>query len=236
MPHRPSEAGLARGEDRDQRHAERGGEMDEPGIHADDEGCPRDERRHAVERLPLGRAGIRQRRSDTLAARVLGLGPPWQQERTAAPAQRTTECNPRRLRPFLFGPRSRMKQYAVRLSGGFCDCLTRKPEIDGATGGITEREAGQHAIARDGMEVARDAMLNIVEPRRRSLTNAVRVVAVPAAASEPRHQRGAHEPLGVDDIVVAARPKLAISRTVDGASGALRQRRDATGMTCETAG
>src|SRR5262249_44905619 len=147
----------------------------------------------------------RQRRSDTLAARVLGLGPPRQQERTAAPAQRTSECDPRRLRPFLFGPRGRMKQYAVGLSARFRDNLAREPIIDGATGGITEREAGQRAIARDGMEVARYAILNIVEPRRRPLTNAVRVVAVPAAASQPRDERGAHEPLGVDDIVVAAR-------------------------------
>src|SRR5262245_30400493 len=98
-----------------------------------------------------------------------------------------------------------MKQYAVRLSGHFRLCLTRKPEIDGATGDITEREAGQHAIARDGMEVAPDAMTNVVEPRRRSLSNAVRVVAVPTAVGEPRHERGAHEALGVDDIVVAAR-------------------------------
>src|SRR5262249_7979260 len=142
---------------------------------------------------------------DPLPTRCPGLRPQWQQARTAPPAQRTTECNPRRLRPFLFGPRGRMKQYAIGLAGRFRDCLTRKPEIDGATGGITEREAGQHAIARDGMEVARDAMLNIIEPRRRSLTTAVRVVAVPPAASEPRHQRGAHEPLGVDDLVVAAR-------------------------------
>src|SRR5262249_58810166 len=94
---------------------------------------------------------------------------------------------------------------AMVLAGRFWPCLTRKSKIDGATGCITEREAGHHAIARDGMEVARDAMLTIIEPRRRSLTNAVRVVAVPPAAREPRHQRGAHEPLGVDDIVVAAR-------------------------------
>src|SRR5262249_25457436 len=99
-----------------------------------------------------------------------------------------------------------MKQYAVRLSGHFRLCLTRKPEIDGATGDITEREAGQHAIARDGMEVTCDAMPYVVEPRRRSLTDAVRVVAMPAAAGEPRHDRGAHEPLCVGDIVVAARP------------------------------
>src|SRR5262245_16863822 len=38
-PHRAGKAGLARREDCDERHAERRREMDEPGIHADDEGC-----------------------------------------------------------------------------------------------------------------------------------------------------------------------------------------------------
>src|SRR5215470_8708350 len=98
-----------------------------------------------------------------------------------------------------------MKQDAVGLPARLRDSLAREPEIDSATGSVTEREAGQHAIARDGMEVTCDAMPYVVEPRRRSLTDAVRVVAMPAAAGEPRHERGAHEPLCVDDIVVAAR-------------------------------
>src|SRR5262249_28557955 len=136
-----------------------------------------------------------------------------------------------RLGPLLFGPRRGMKQDAVGPPARLRDSLARGPEIDGATGSITEREAGQHAIARDGMELACDAMLNIVEPRRRSLTNAVRVVAVPAAAGEPRHERGAHEPLCVDDIVVAARAHGA-PKAGDLAPGRGRKRRTAPAARC----
>src|SRR6516164_5499836 len=75
-----------------------------------------------------------------------------------------------------------MKQDAVGLPARLRDSLAREPEIDSATGSVTEREAGQHAIARDGMQVPCDAMPYVVEPRRRSLTDAVRVVAMPAAA------------------------------------------------------
>src|SRR5262249_60553969 len=62
------------------------------------------------------------------------------------------------------------------------------------------------------MEVARDAMLHVVEPRCRRLANTARVVAVPAAVGEPRNHRGAHQALAVDDVVVAARAHRASER------------------------
>ena len=57
-----------------------------------------------------------------------------------------------------------MEEDAVRLAPRCREIVTNEPEIDGARGRIAEREAGQHAIARDGMKVARDSMLRVVEP------------------------------------------------------------------------
>jgi len=125
-----------------------------------------------------------------------------------------------------------MKQDAVGFPARLRDSFAREPEIDGVTGRVTEREAGQHAIARDGMEVACDAMPYVVEPRRRSLTDAVRVVAMPAAAGEPRHERGAHEPLCVDNIVVAARAHGALEAG-DLAPGRGRKQRTAPAARCD---
>src|SRR5262249_43136335 len=125
-----------------------------------------------------------------------------------------------------------MQQDAVGLPPRWRDSLAREPEIDGATRIVAECEAGQHAIARDGMEVACDAMPYVVEPRRRPLTDAVRVVAMPAAAGEPRHERGAHEPLRVDDIVVAARAHGA-PEAGDLAPGCGHKRRTAPAARCD---
>src|SRR5262249_53645739 len=66
------------------------------------------------------------------------------------------------------------------------------------------------------MEVARDAMLHVVEPRCRRLANTARVVAVPAAVGEPRNHRGTHQALAVDDVVVAERAHRARHRPADG--------------------
>ncbi len=67
------------------------------------------------------------------------------------------------------------------------------------------------------------------------------VIAVAAAAREARDQRRfEQQTLGVDDLVIAAAAeraaKAASSRHVDGERSAPRQRRDATGMTSDTAG
>jgi hypothetical protein len=100
-----------------------------------------------------------------------------------------------------------MKQDPVWRSGRFSDFLARQPEVDAAIGRVAEREPSQHAIACDGVEIARDAMLHVVKPGRGRLADAVRFIAVPLAAGEPRNERGAHQALGVDDIIVGARPK-----------------------------
>ena len=55
------------------------------------------------------------------------------------------------------------------------------------------------------MQTARDAMLDVVKPRRRGLADAARVIAVPAAMGEPRNGGGAQETLSIDDLVVTAR-------------------------------
>src|SRR5258707_13808612 len=96
-----------------------------------------------------------------------------------------------------------MKQDAVRLASPCREAVARQPKIDRTGGHIAEREACQHAIARDRMKVARHRMPYVVKPGRRRLADAVGVVAVPAAECHSRHQRGTDEPLAIDDIVVA---------------------------------
>src|SRR5262249_11758637 len=65
---------LAADEDADQRHAERGRQMQQPGIDADDELRRRDAARKLVERSAIGDARARYAGGDTLAALPLGLG------------------------------------------------------------------------------------------------------------------------------------------------------------------
>jgi hypothetical protein len=85
-----------------------------------------------------------------------------------------------------------MKQDPVWRSGRSSNLLARQPEVDAAVGRVAEREPGQDAIACDGVEIARDAMLHVVKPGRGRLADAVRFIAVPPAAGEPRNERGAH--------------------------------------------
>src|SRR6266508_607126 len=77
-----------------------------------------------------------------------------------------------------------MKQDPVWRSGRSSNLLARQPEVDAAIGRVAEREPGQDAIACDGVEIARDAMLHVVKPGRGRLADAVRFIAVPPAASE----------------------------------------------------
>ena len=62
---------LAAGKDRHQRHAERRGQMQQPGIDADDELRAGDEPRDLIERRALRHARARQRGGDLFAARAL---------------------------------------------------------------------------------------------------------------------------------------------------------------------
>jgi hypothetical protein len=98
-----------------------------------------------------------------------------------------------------------VEENAVARPGRIRETAARKPEIDRAVGRVAKREAGQHAIARDGMEIARDAMLHAVKRGRRTLANAVRVVAMTAAPREPGDQRRFEKkPLRIDDLVITA--------------------------------
>ena len=171
LPHRPGEARLAADEDRDQRHAERRGEMEEPGIDADDERCARDER------APCGRA---------VAARARGRSAaPRRCARCARARPRCPMAAPARCRARRAPGRARSTMppailfRAARWRAAGCRRRPRsvprahsrdKPEIDRAIGRVAEREAGQHAIARDGMQVARDADA----ARRRTTTRRAR--------------------------------------------------------------
>jgi len=106
------------------------------------------------------------------------------------------------------------------------DSLAREAEIDGAR----ERNRVEAVTCdwRDGMQVACDRCRTSYNTGRRSLTDAVRVVAHAGGRGRAAPSRGEHEPLCVDDIVVAARaatapPKLAIfSRPGRGAQAAYR--------------
>ena len=54
------------------------------------------------------------------------------------------------------------------------------------------------------MKIARDAMLDVIKEGRGRLADAACIVPVAVAAGEPRNNRRAHEPLRVDDMLVAA--------------------------------
>src|SRR5262249_60275902 len=98
-----------------------------------------------------------------------------------------------------------------------------EPEVDRAPRRIAERAAGQEAVARDGMEVARDFVPAIVAPGRRPLAHAADRIAVASPAGEPRDPRRFEEKtLRIDDLVVVV-PAQGAREARELATGARRK-------------
>ena len=98
-----------------------------------------------------------------------------------------------------------MEQDAVRRCARLPNRVARQAEVGATIRHVAERKASERAVARDRVQIARDAMLDVVEPRRRRLADAACVIAVPAAMGEARNDGGAQETLSIDDLVVRAR-------------------------------
>ena len=98
-----------------------------------------------------------------------------------------------------------MQQHGVAL-GRSGKSRAVEPEIGRALRRVAERETGQDAVALDRVEIAADAMADVVEHRGERLADARGVVAVPTALREAGDDRGAQQALAVDDLVVARRP------------------------------
>src|SRR5260370_41565634 len=102
-----------------------------------------------------------------------------------------------------------MDQNAVRRCRRRGKVLARQPEVDWAPGCVAEHQPGEHAIARDGMKIARDAMLDVVKEGGGRLADAACIIAVPAAAGEPRNNCRAPQALRVEELVVGGVPPSA---------------------------
>ena len=142
------------------------------------------------------------------------------------PARRelASERDPIRFRPLLGEPRRGVQQHGVALAR-LRKARALEPEVRLALRRVAERQAAQDAVARDRMLLAADRVAPVVEPRRQRLADAGGVVAVAAPMRQPRDHGRAHQPLAVDDLVVAMRPDRA---QIAGDLGERRRRRRAT--------
>ena len=160
----------------------------------------------------------------------------------AARRKRVRERDPVRDRPFLLRPRGRMQQDRLARRRAVPSSAARSsPKSSAPVRRIAERRAGEHAVARDRMQRAIDAdgarrrtTLRHARARCRGRSHAA------GRARGARSARSATAPACRSPCRAAARASRArnapISRHVAGLSGALRQRRDATGITLSTAG
>ena len=95
LAHRAGEPRLAAHKNRDQRHAQRSRQMKQAGIDADDEGGPRNQAGHAVERLPFGTRALPSAAAiRTLRTRSVAL-PQGSTSNLSATRQRLTQRDPR---------------------------------------------------------------------------------------------------------------------------------------------
>ncbi len=179
--------------------------MKQPGVDPDHERCPGDQPGHRIERPALGDARIAERCRNSRAAIPLDARPPRQQELDAAAGQHPAGLDPRLLRPFLGVSRSSMQQDAVRRGRRTGQTGTVETEIEDAVGRMTQGKRRQQPISRDCVQAVIDPVPHIVESGCWRLADALRIVAVTAAPRELRHHRGAHQSLGVDDLVEGLR-------------------------------
>ena len=241
-PSGPCWPGLGADEDRDQRHAERGREMQQPGVDADHEGGARDHARHAVERLEVRHAArpARRRRSRSLRRRSASV-PHGSTTAIRAAASACASSIQRRHRPFLLGPRGRVQQDRVARAARAGQRRAIEPKIGRPVRRISERHGGQQPVARDRVQRAVDPMMHVVEPcapaaraRSRGRSRAGgRARTARSAPSAPGPAR--RSPSSCVCVAHRARNARDLAPGRRAAAAARRQRRDATGMTLSTA-
>ena len=86
--------------------------------------------------------------------------------RSRAPQALAPSFDPVRHRPFLLGPRGRVQQDDLTRRRAAHQRRAIEPEIRRPVGRVSQHLAGEHAIARDRVQRAIDAVTHVVEPRR----------------------------------------------------------------------
>src|SRR5262249_8178163 len=136
LPLRAGQSWLAADENADEGDAERGREMQQAGVDADDELRGRDATRELVERPAIGNTRSWDSSGDAFAALPLRVGAPCQLQRDPARGERAAKSDPPLLGPLLGFARSRMQQDAERCTPGASELGAGEAEIDRACGRI----------------------------------------------------------------------------------------------------
>ncbi len=118
-----------------------------------------------------------------------------------SPPQDIPQRHPFVERPFFFRPRRAVKQQCVALSNRGAQRCAVEAVIRRSLRLVAERETGEPTVALDRMQAPRDLMTHIVEPRGQWLADTVTVVAMPNSAGKTAHDRGADQPLGINDMI-----------------------------------
>src|SRR5579871_5179439 len=202
---------LAVNEDCDQRDPERRGDVDEPGVDADDERGAGNHRRDRIEGPAIRHVSVRAEsgsRRNGLAADALRRGAPWQHHVKIARTHAARHGDPIRLRPQLAVLGSPMNEQRIWPGGSRArDHGAVESVIEGMLRIIAERETAQGAVAQNGMGVPFDAMANVVERAGERLANAGAAVAVADSANGAGNQRTAQQALRVNSRRKRPRPQ-----------------------------
>ena len=175
--------------------------MQEAGVDPDHERRAGNQPRHLIERLPLRHPRMRRGLRDAHGTLALGLVAVRHDEIDVAAAEHRGQHPPVLLRPFLSGLRGRVQQHAVGLGRARRETCAVEAEVRRSLARIAQRLGGQRAVARNRVLLPFDRMLDVVEPRRRGLLDALAVVAAPPSLRITRDQRRLEQPLRVDDLV-----------------------------------
>ena len=183
--------------------------MQKPGVDANHERGASHHPRHLIERRAIRHPRARCRPGDPAGALALGLGAE-RHDQIDTGAERGRQHPPVVLRPFLVGAGGGVQQHGVRFGGRPGQSRAVEAEVRRTVRGITQRQAGQRAVARNRVLVPLHLVDHIIERAGEHLLDAVGIVAVAAAARGARNQRRFEEqPLRIDDLVIGAGPKRA---------------------------
>src|SRR5450631_4907177 len=110
-----------------------------------------------------------------------------------------------RLQPLLFRPCRGVQQHGIALRWR-SEARAVEPEIGRALRRIAERQAAEDAVALHRMEVAADAVADVVEHRGERFADACGVVAMAPPMRKTGDDSGTQQALAIHDLVIARRP------------------------------
>jgi hypothetical protein len=201
------ERGIGGREDGDSRRAHRRGEMREAGIDADHDLRIACECGKFRQRLPRWHDDILRTCRQSSAAFLFGFAAPGNKGREPRLRKVRQQRTPAILGPQLVAAAGRVEHQRIRRRGHACHSGRRR-ELPAwrSFDPVSQCRGGERATLVDEVLVARDPVMDVVEPRRHRLADAAPIEAMAAPARHARHEGALHLFLHVqhDRVVIVA--------------------------------